>query len=709
MPLDTITMLMALTVLCCTFSFAMLLIWRFFSSGFPMSLWALSMGACGVGSLLVALRDRIPPFFSYMVGNLLVICCFCLIWWGVSVHRGSKPFRRTISVTLPLFSALFAWFVYVEPDMAWRAVILRSFSIFYLAGATATLLKGGMKRLTPMERVALVALATNLLFHLLTAGMQLASMSYRAPLRDNVYIAFTALLSLIGVTLWGLAVILVKLEKLVEEIRRAENSSHSAKNLLETIIDHIPSPIFLKDRQGRLLVCNRGLADLLGVSPEEARGKTSHDFFPPVLADKQRADDLTVLQSGEMLVTDELLELADGRRLFETTKLAVRDQGGEIASLCGISVDVTERRQAEAALRESQKLFDAIANSSPAMVWMSGEDGECTWFNEVWLNFTGRSREQELGSGWAEGVHPDDVDHCLGIYGESFAARRPFSMEYRLRRHDGEFRWIVDQGHPRHNAAGDFCGYIGSCLDITELTRAQEMLKQKNSEIEQFIYTVSHDLRSPLVTIKSFLGYLEQDMKKGDNARIGQDLQFIHGAADKMERLLTELLEMSRIGRKDNPPERVTFRELATEALSSVAGQIVDLGVKVRVGEEDQPLWGDRPRLAQIWQNLLDNAVKYMGDQPAPLVELGLARREEEVLFFVRDNGIGIAPEHRERIFGMFDKLDQESAGVGLGLAMVKRIVENYNGRIWVESSGRGRGACFNFTLPGAILAEGEE
>jgi PAS domain S-box-containing protein len=709
MPLDTITMLMALAVLCCTFSFVMLLIWRFFSSGLPMLLWALSMGFCGMGSLLVALRDRIPPFFSYIAGNLLVVSGFCLVWWGVSIHRGSKPCRRAVSVSVLLFIALFSWFVFVEPDMAWRGVILRSFSLFYLAGAMATLLKGGVKRLTPMERVALAALSVNLLFNLLAAGMQLAFLSYREPLRYNAFIAFTALLSLIGITLWGLAVILVKQEKLMDEIRRAENSSRSAKNLLETIIDNIPSLIYLKDLQGRVLVCNRRLANLLGLAPEEVLGRTSHDLFPLALADRQRDYDLAVARSGEMLVTDELLELADGRHLFETTRLAVRNRSGEITSLCGISTDVTERRGAETALRESQKLFDTIANSSPALVWMSGEDGGCTWFNEVWLSFTGRSLEQELGNGWAEGVHPDDLDHCLRIYGESFAARRSFSMEYRLRRHDGEFRWLLDQGHPRYNTSGAFCGYIGSCLDITELTRTQEMLKQKNDEIELFIYTVSHDLRSPLVTIKSFLGYLEQDMEAGDGGRIGQDLQFIHGAADKMERLLTELLDMSRIGRKDNPPEKVTFRELATEALSSVAGYIVDLKVGVRVTDMDQPLRGDRPRLAQIWQNLLDNAVKYMGDQPDPCVELGMVRHEGEVVFFVRDNGIGIAPEHRERVFGMFDKLDQESAGVGLGLAMVKRIVENYNGRIWVESSGRGCGACFNFTLPGAILPEGEE
>lgn len=709
MQIDTITVLIALGVLCCSFCVAMLLIWRFFSAGPAMLFWAVSMGCFGMGSLLVSLRDRIYPFLSYIIGNLLFFCGFCLIWWGISLHRGHEPFRRTIAVSLLLFTALFSWFVAVEPDMAWRVVIMRVFAVFYLAGALATLAKGGLKTLTPMEGVAAVALLVNLLFHMLTAGLQLACMSCGDQLRDNVLVALIAMLSLVGVTGWGLAVILMQLEKLVEEMRTAEREALGAKNLMETIIDHMPSLIYLKDRQGRFLACNRGVADLLGLSPQEVVGRNSHDLFPAPLADKQCADDLSVLQSGEMLVTDELMEQADGPHVFETTKLAVRDQSGEISSLCGITTDITERRRAEAALRESQKLFDTIANSSPALVWMSGLDRGCTWFNEAWLKFTGRDIARELGNGWSEGVHHDDFDRCLRIYGEAFAARRPFSMEYRLRRHDGEYRWLLDQGQPRYAASGAFCGFIGSCLDVTDRYLADEVLKRKNSEIEQFIYTVSHDLRSPLVTIKSFLGYLKQDMEAADRERIGQDLHFIHAAADKMERLLTELLEMSRIGRKENPVERVSFRELAAEALSSVAGQIVEQKVGVHVADVDQALRGDRPRLAQIWQNLLDNAVKYMGDQPAPRVELGIVRQGGQAVFFVRDNGIGIAPEHRDRVFGMFDKLDQESSGVGMGLAMVKRIVERYSGRIWVESAGRGGGSCFSFTLPDALLPEGEQ
>ncbi len=705
--LDTISILIALGVLCCSFSIAMLLIWRFFAPGRPLLLWGYGMGCYGIGTFLASLRDRIPDFFSILAGNLLVFGCYCLVWWGICLYRGDKPFRRTMAASLLLLTATYTWFTYIDHDIAHRIVALRSFIVFCLGGAIASLLKTGQEKLTHMEKAAIAALLTDAVLKLLIVGIQLLHISYSEPLRNNAISSAAAMLSLIGVISWGLAVILMTLEKTVAGMRAAENASSSAKNLLETIIDNIPSLIYLKDLQGRILACNLSVANLFGVSREQIINKTSHDFFPANLADKQHADDKNVLQSGKMLVTDEVLELADGQHVFETTKLAVRNHAGEISSLCGISTDITERRQAETALKESQQLFTTVANTSPALVWMSGLDMGCTWFNETWLNFTGRSVAQEQGNGWSVGVHHDDLDRCLKIYIDSFNARQPFAMQYRLRRHDGEYRWIYDQGQPRYDASGTFCGYIGSCLDVTDQIDANEKLKEKNSEIEQFIYTVSHDLRSPLVTVTSFLGYLEQDMNADDVERIDQDLNFIHAAADKMELLLNELLEMSRIGRRENPATTVTFRELAQEALTTVAGQIAGHNVAVRVADVDLVLTGDRPRLAQIWQNLLDNAVKYLGDQPEPHIELGVEQQGGETVFFVRDNGIGIASEYRNRIFGIFDKLDRSSSGVGLGLAMVKKIVETYNGRIWVDSDGEGCGSCFRFTLPEILPPKG--
>ena len=232
---------------------------------------------------------------------------------------------------------------------------------------------------------------------------------------------------------------------------------------------------------------------------------------------------------------------------------------------------------------------------------------------------------------------------------------------------------------------------------ITELTA-------KNAELESFIYTVSHDLKSPLVTMKGFLGYLEQDAATGNMERLKGDTQRIANAVDKMQELLKDLLELSRIGRFINPLETIPFGELIRVALEIVQGQIEARGVTVQIQPNLPVVYGDRQRLIEALQNLLDNAAKYMGGQPQPLIEIGQRGEDAErgqQLFYVKDNGIGIAPEHRERVFGLFNKLDARSEGTGIGLALVRRIIEVHGGRIWVESEA-GMGSTFYFSLPGA-------
>jgi len=233
--------------------------------------------------------------------------------------------------------------------------------------------------------------------------------------------------------------------------------------------------------------------------------------------------------------------------------------------------------------------------------------------------------------------------------------------------------------------------------------RAEEEIHKKDAEIEQFIYTVSHDLRSPLVTVKTFMGFLEKDMAEGNKEQIAQDIQFIHSAADKMKLLLDELLEMSRIGRVETPPVRLSLKDMLAEALDGLAGDIIEQKVDIQLPESDLMFFGDRPRLCQIWQNLIENAIKYSREGSIARIELGVRQMSGETVFFVKDNGIGINPQYHTKIFGIFDKLDPKSPGAGLGLSMVQRIVEKCGGSVWVESEGPNKGSCFCFTLPHAV------
>jgi signal transduction histidine kinase len=236
-----------------------------------------------------------------------------------------------------------------------------------------------------------------------------------------------------------------------------------------------------------------------------------------------------------------------------------------------------------------------------------------------------------------------------------------------------------------------------------ELTERQKLisdLEANNAELERFTYTVSHDLRNPLVTIKGFLGMLQKDIQDGRKDRIASDFQRIANAADKMDELLSDLLELSRVGRIINQPEEIDFVRLTQEAVELLDARIRSKNVTVNISPELPIIFGDRIRLREVMENLIDNAAKYTDKQSNPIIEIGASQKTGDQIIFVRDNGMGIEPQHLAKIFGLFEKLDQFSEGTGVGLALIKRIIETHGGKIWVESEGLGKGSTFYFTIP---------
>ncbi len=241
-------------------------------------------------------------------------------------------------------------------------------------------------------------------------------------------------------------------------------------------------------------------------------------------------------------------------------------------------------------------------------------------------------------------------------------------------------------------------------------------LEEKNDELKRYTYTVSHDLKSPLITIQGFLGLIERSAREGKLERLRSDMARIDGAVEKMRQLLDNLLQLSRIGRMVNPPVDVSFTDLAREAadivLRSTPGEPP---VEVEIAPDLPPVHGDRPRLMQAVHHLIDNAVKFMGDQGLPRIEIGSRAGvrpsgddpggSEAPVFYVRDNGIGVEAKFHETIFGLFDQLEKQTAGTGIGLTLVKRIVELHGGRVWIEWVGPGEGAYFCLTLPASASA----
>ena len=232
-----------------------------------------------------------------------------------------------------------------------------------------------------------------------------------------------------------------------------------------------------------------------------------------------------------------------------------------------------------------------------------------------------------------------------------------------------------------------------------EHTRVQEELEAKNRELERFTYTVSHDLRSPLVTIQGFTEMLQKDLEENEGEKAANDLKYIAKAATKMDRLLHDTLELSRIGRMMNPPEAVPFGKIVQEALEQTSGELKSANITVSVAENFPTVHVDRMRIEELLVNLIRNSIHYRGDQPNPRIVTGYRVNGEETVFFVQDNGIGIDKSKQEKVFELFYQVDSRSEGTGAGLAIVKRIVEVHNGRIWIESE-IGKGCTICFTLP---------
>jgi len=331
--------------------------------------------------------------------------------------------------------------------------------------------------------------------------------------------------------------------------------------------------------------------------------------------------------------------------------------------------------------------YQTLVEHSPVLIWRSGIDGGCDYFNERWLAFTGRALSQEVGNGWAEGVHPDDLDRCLRTYLAAFGRREPFEMEYRLRRYDGAYRYLLDRGAPYSDDRGRFAGYIGSCIDIDE-----RRLADRDRAV--FLSMLAHEMRSPLTALRLLFS-----SKQGAPARVVSQL-------DRLDRLVRDLAETGRIEQGLGLSLTVgalDLRELASRVVEvkavGTAGPSGEPRIVMEAAGSPARVAGDAVRLEQVVTNLLENALKY---SPADsTVRVRLSTEGHEHRLSIEDRGIGIAPEDLPLVTRKYFRARnaRSTGGLGLGLAIGREIIEAHAGRMEIDSQ-LDRGTTVTLVLP---------
>ena len=356
-------------------------------------------------------------------------------------------------------------------------------------------------------------------------------------------------------------------------------------------------------------------------------------------------------------------------------------------------------------IEKSKEQFREVADSAPVMIWMTDENKECIFVNKGWLKFTGKIKEEELGYGWIEGMYPDDYTRCAEVFDDAFMQRREYSLEYRFRREDGEYRWVRETGIPRYSAEGKFEGYIGSCIDVHE-TKMHEQRK------DDFIRMASHELKTPVTSIKGYVQLLLTMFRDYDtgNANISSQaiqtsLSTIDKQIIKLNRLMSELLDLSRIdsGRLELKMQKFDLVDLVKETVDDVQ-QTTQHQIFLN-DKADCKFFGDKDRIGQVLLNLLTNAVKYSPKTNS--IEVNIYKPSQNIVSIsVKDHGIGIDKKDHDKIFERFyrveGKTEQTYPGFGIGLFIASEIINRHNGTISVESE-KSKGSTFTFTLPIAV------
>jgi PAS domain S-box-containing protein len=506
-----------------------------------------------------------------------------------------------------------------------------------------------------------------------------------------------------SVTLVGGKPIIQGIFRDITEGKRAEEALRESQERYRRLWDDAPVAYHMLDTKGIILQVNQTEMNMLGYARDEMVGKPIFEFIYP----EQRRD--AEERFGRKLAGLDVPKQDDRiyiRKDSSTIYVSIddrleRDTEGRVVGIRTTMVDVSKRKQAEDALRESEKKYSTLVENSLTGIYID-QDEKIVFANNKFAEIYRYQREELIGIETRRLVHPEDRPLTERMRKQRLSGQDvPSDYEARGLTKDGETIWVK-----RRNSRIEYLGrpaVLGNIVDITEQKEAEEELRKTNEELKNFAHVVSHDLKTPIISIQGFSARLLKSCPEQLGENSGRYISQIQTSARRMEVLVSDLLTLSTIGRVVSAYTDVSSLDLARRVAAGLGAMLKDKGIELAVAETLPEIRADEERIYQVFENLLVNAIKYMGDVENPKIEVGYEDGGRFHRFYVRDNGIGIDPKYRGKIFEMFYRLREIEGeeGTGLGLAIVKRIVNNHGGRVWVESE-KGKGAVFYFALPKA-------
>jgi PAS domain S-box-containing protein len=493
----------------------------------------------------------------------------------------------------------------------------------------------------------------------------------------------------------------------ISERKKTEEALKRSEQLYRAIGESINFGVWVCEPDGRNIYTSESFLKLVGITQKECSDFGWGNVLHPDDAAKTIALWKECVKTGGNWNIEHRFKGVDGKwHPILARGIPIRDEQGNITAWAGINLDISEFKNTEQQLRESEMRFRTLADNISPLVWMADGQGSIFWYNKRWYEFTGTSWEQMQGWGWKSVHHPDHVEQVVEIWNKSLQTGAPWEDTFPLRNAHGEYRWFLSRAVPIRNDNGEIIRWFGTNTDITErlntensLVRRTEELASANKELESFSYSISHDLRTPLNAMKSFSTIIIEDFSEELKADVLEYLKRISISADKMSNLIDDMLSLSKISLQE-----INFEPMN---LSSIAHSVIDElrlaepmhNVEVKI-TDNLETHGDSRLLGIALSNLIGNAWKYSSKTSNAKIEFGKIVKYGHVIYFVRDNGAGFDMKFADKLFEPFKRLhtEREFPGTGIGLAIVKRVIEKHGGTIWAESEP-GKGATFFFTL----------